>query len=167
MSTAILVPLEEYLATIYHPDCDYLEGVLQDRNAGEISHSDTQSALLVYLRTRTHGFWAAVEVRVQVKSRRYRIPDVTIMRGGKPSGRIITTPPEVAVEVLSPEDRVANIQEKIDDYLAFGIPCVWVINPETQRAWIHTADRTHEAKDRVLTNLAGDLTINLADVFAS
>ena len=88
------------------------------------------------------------------------------MGGAKPSGRIIMTPPEVSVEVLSPEDRVAGTQERIDDYLTFGVACVWVINPKTRRAWVYTNDGSREAKDGVLRNPAGDLTIPLSAIFA-
>lgn len=166
MPTAVLVPLSEYLGQTYHPDCDYIEGILEERNVGEISHSETQSALTVYARTHFPDFWTGVEVRVQIKADRFRIPDVTIMRGAKPSGRIITTPPEVAVEVLSPDDRVAAAQERIDDYLAFGVACVWVINTDTRRAWVHTNDGSREAKDGFLRNPVGDLAIPLSAIFA-
>jgi hypothetical protein len=94
----VLVPLSEYLAKTYDPDCEYVEGVLQERNVGEIEHTEAQSALNAYVRTQVGGFWSAVEVRVQIKADRFRIPDVTIVRGGKPPGRVITAPPEVAVE---------------------------------------------------------------------
>ena len=166
MPTAVLVPLYEYLGQTYQPDCDYLEGVLEERNVGELSHGDAQTALAAYFLYRISGFWAVVEIWVQVKSGRFRIPDVSIVRGGKPLGRIITTPPEVAVEVLSPDDRIAAFQERIDDYLAFAIPCVWVIDPETRRAWIHTNDGSREAKDGILRNPAGDLAIPLSAIFA-
>ena len=166
MSTTVLVPLSEYLGTIYSPDCDYVEGILEERNVGEVSHSDAQTALSAYVRYQVRGFWSGVEVRVQVKTDRFRIPDVTIVRGGKPAGRIITLPTEIAVEILSPEDRTSATQERIDDYLAFGVACVWVINPETRRAWIHTSDGSREAKDGVLRNPAGDLEIPLAAIFA-
>jgi len=73
-------------------------------------------------------------------------------------------PPEVAVEVLSPEDRSADVQDKIDDYLQFGIPTVWLIDPERQRAWIHSKDGAREASDRVLRDLAGDLEVALSAV---
>jgi Uma2 family endonuclease len=166
MATATLVPLSEYLGRNYDPDCDYLDGVLGERNVGEISHSDAQTALSAYVRYKIPGFWSGVEVRVQVKPSRFRIPDVTIVRGGKPAGRVITAPPEVAVEVLSPEDRVATIQDRIDDYLAFGVPCVWVINPDSRRAWIHTSEGSREAKDGILRNVAGDLEMPLVAIFA-
>lgn len=165
MPTAVLVPVSEYLEQTYDPDCEYIEGILQERNVGEIGHSDAQSAVNAYIRYQVKGFWSGVEVRVQIKADRFRIPDVTIVRGGKPSGRIITAPPEVVVEVLSPDDRMADIMDKIDDYLAFGIPCIWVIRPETRRAWIHTIDGSREAKDGFLRNPAGDLIVPLSAIF--
>jgi len=96
---------------------------------------------------------------------RFRVPDVVIVRGGRPAGRIITSTPEIAVEVLSPDDRAADVQGKIDDYLQFGIPAVWLIDPERQRAWIHTKEGAREALDRVLRNPAGGLEVPLSAVF--
>ena len=165
MPTAVLVPVSEYLEQTYDPDCEYIEGILQERNVGEISHSDAQSAINAYVRYQVQGFWSGVEVRVQIKANRFRVPDVTIVRGGKPTGRIITAPPEVVVEVLSPNDLMADLLDKIDDYLAFGIPCIWVIRPETRRAWIHTVDGAREAKDGFLRNPAGDFTVPLSVIF--
>jgi len=104
-------------------------------------------------------------VRMQVKAGRFRVPDVVIVRGAKPVGRVITAPLEVVVEVLSLEDRAAAIQKRIDDYLAFVIPCVWVIDPETHRPWVHTNDGSREAKDGILSNNAGELPIELTSVF--
>ena len=165
MPAAVLVPVSEYLTQTYDPDCEYIDGILQERNVGEISHSDAHGRTYLFVQTQFRGFWSGVEVRVQVKPGRYRVPDVTIVRGGKPAGRIITAPPEVAVEVLSPDDRAADIQDKIDDYLAFGVPCVWVIRTDSRRAWIHTNDGSHEAKDGVLRNPAGDIAVPLAAIF--
>lgn len=42
------VPEEEYLSTVYEPDCEYEDGVLIERNAGEGSHSWLQAALGAY-----------------------------------------------------------------------------------------------------------------------
>jgi Uma2 family endonuclease len=54
------------------------------------------------------------------------------------------------VEVLSPDDRAGAVQEKIDDYLAFGIPYVWVVNSGTARGYVHTTEAAREAKDSIL-----------------
>ena len=165
MSTAVLVPLAGYLGHTTNPDCEYLEGRLVQRNVGEISHADAQGRTYAFVLSNAPGFWPGVEIRVQVRADRYRVPDVVIVRGGRPAGRIIMVPPEIAVEVLSPEDRAADLQDKIDDYLRFGIAAVWVIDPARQRAWIHTAEGAREALDGILRNPAGDLEVPLSAVF--
>ena len=86
--------------------------------------------------------------------------------GTKPTGEIILTPPAIAVEVLSPDDRAGYLEEKIADYLAFGIPYIWVINPETRRAFVHTAQGSHEVKDGVLRAESADIEVPVTEIFA-
>ena len=45
--------------------------------------------------------------------------------------------PDLAVEVLSPNDTVEEIEEKVDDYLAAGCPMVLVINPRRRTLTVH------------------------------
>jgi Uma2 family endonuclease len=45
--------------------------------------------------------------------------------------------PDLAVEVLSPNDTVEAIEEKVDDYLAAGCPMVLVINPRRRTLTVH------------------------------
>ena len=166
MSDSTPVSVADYLSHIYHPDRDFAEGTLLERNVGEIGHGDAQGRLYLHVMNNySPRFWAGPEVRVQVRAQRFRVPDVVIMRGGRPEGKIIATPPAVVVEVLSPDDRAIDIEAKIADFLDFGAECVWVLNPETRRAFIHTNEGSHEVKDGVLRNPAGDLTVPLAAIF--
>ena len=52
MSAATLTPLDEYLVTAYRPDCEYIDGRLLERNAGEWDHSRLQMLLSRYLSNR-------------------------------------------------------------------------------------------------------------------
>ncbi len=165
MNPSAFVPLTDYLSRTTDPDCEYVDGRLVERNVGEIVHGDGQGRTYAFILLNGGGFWAGVEIRVQVRPSRYRIPDVVVVRGGRPAGRVITSPPEIVVEVLSPDDRAADIQDKIDDYLQFGVLAVWLIDPERQRAWIHTGEGAREALDRVLRNPSGDLEVPLSAVF--
>jgi Uma2 family endonuclease len=165
MSTFAVVPLVDYLGHTSDPDCDYVDGRLVERNVGEISHGDAQGRTSAFILINGRGFWTGVEIRVQVRPDRFRVPDVVVVRGGRPTGRIITSPPEIAVEVLSPEDRAVDVQEKIDDYLQFDVPAAWLIDPVSQRAWIPTKEGAREALDRILRNPAGDLVVPLSAVF--
>jgi len=50
--------------------------------------------------------------------------------------------PDLAVEVLSPNEKAYKVDEKIEEYLAAGVKLIWVINPETKTVLIHRADGT-------------------------
>ncbi len=169
MATATLVPVEEYLSTSYSPDREYVDGVVLERNLGERSHSELQTDLSTWLNNRRKelGIWVYVEQRVQVKATRFRIPDICIVAGSKPQEEILTRPPLVCIEILSKDDRATELQEKIDDYLAFGVAYVWVINPLTRRAWIYTAKGTQEAKDGILKTENPEIMVPLSDIFAN
>jgi Uma2 family endonuclease len=166
MSTATVVPLQEYLETSYRPDCDYLEGEILERNVGEWDHSRLQTMLSGYLfsREKQWGICVAVEQRVQVQARRFRVPDISVLVGGRPPGRIIVQPPFLCVEVLSPTDRMAEMLERIDDYLSFGVPYVWLIHPTTLRAFVYTREGVEEVKDSVLKTKNPDIYVPLAEL---
>ena len=51
MSTATQLPVSDYLHTSYSPDCDYVDGELQERNVGELDHAEVQGALLHWFRS--------------------------------------------------------------------------------------------------------------------
>jgi Uma2 family endonuclease len=166
MSTSTLVSLAEYLNTSYRPDCDYLEGELLERNVGEWDHSRLQTLLARYLsnREKQWGTLVVTEQRVQVKAKRFRVPDITVLVGERPSGPIIRTPPFLCIEILSPSDRMSEMQERIDDYLHFGVPYVWAIYPITRRAFIYTPGAIHEVRDGILTTSNPDIRLPLADL---
>src|ERR1039458_10379887 len=49
MATNTVIPVSEYLRTSYSPDCDYVDGEVQERNTGETDHSDLEAPLLEVL----------------------------------------------------------------------------------------------------------------------
>jgi len=75
------------------------------------------------------------DMPVPLKRERFRIPDVRRCAVLNTDMRIVTTTPLVVVEVLSPEDRIANYNQRIADYLDMGIRGIWVVNPETRKGW--------------------------------
>lgn len=167
MAATTLVSVNEYLRTSF-PDGDreYVDGRIVERNMGEVDHSDVQSNALFYLKSHYRKLWAGVEVRVQVKATRFRVPDVAVMEGGKPKSPVVKMPPFLVIEVLSPDDRAIDLESKLDDYFAFGVKYVWVINPETRRGFIHTPKGSREAKDGVLRTQNPEIQVPLADLFS-
>ena len=165
MSTTTAVSLDEYLETSYRPDCDYLEGELLERNVGEVDHSRLQMLLSNYLfsREKELGIVVVPEQRVQVKPRRFRVPDITVLLAA-PGGPIITEPPFLCVEILSPRDRMQEMQERIDDYLSFGVRYVWLIHPRTRRAFVYMAEKFLEVKDGVLCTENPEICVRLGEL---
>ena len=161
-----LVPVEEYLHSVYRPDCDYVDGVLVERNVGEITHQMAQQEILVYLRERRRlwNIFVIQELRVQVSPTRYRVPDLCVVLGGKPDEEILTKPPFLCVEILSPEDRISRMQERIDDYFRFGVRYVWLVDPQSRRAWIYTPGTIREVRDGLLRTGDPELVVPLAEV---
>ncbi|HYW42140.1 MAG TPA: Uma2 family endonuclease [Bryobacteraceae bacterium] len=149
MRTDELISVREYLSTSYDPDCDYVDGVVVERNVGEKDHGKLQKALIMYfeMRRREWGTFVIQEQRVQVSPTRFRIPDVCVVLGPEPSEQIFTTPPFICIEVLSPEDRMAAMQERVDDYMRMGVSYVWIINPRNRKAYRGTSTGFHEVTE--------------------
>ena len=166
MSTATVVPLSEYLAASYRPDCEYLDGELLERNVGEWDHSRLQMLLSRYLsnREKQWGILVVPEQRVQVKATRYRVPDISVLAGAAPPGPILEEPPFLCIEILSRKDRMQEMQERIDDYLSFGVRCVWLIHPRTRRAFVYTSQQVMEVKDGILRTEGPDICVPLAEL---
>ncbi len=49
--------------------------------------------------------------------------------------------PDLAVEVLSPNDRAGEMFAKVQDWLNAGCASVWVVDPKTQTVTVYGADR--------------------------
>jgi Uma2 family endonuclease len=109
------VSLSEYLNTDYEPDCDYVDGFLEERNVGKNKHRRTQTLLAIWLGAREaeHGFKAMTEQRVQVAPRRVRIPDICLLERND-KDEITQHPPLLWIEILSPEDRWQRIQTRFE-----------------------------------------------------
>ncbi len=132
-----MVALSEYLRTSYSPDCEWVDGEVKERNMGEGSHSVVQSFFIKYFGRREEewGIRVLPELRTQVSATHFRVPDVLLMRSSDPFEEIVRTPPLLCIEVLSPEDRMTEMQDKIDDYLQMGVEAIWVVDPVRRKAF--------------------------------
>uniref|UniRef100_Q027B0 Putative restriction endonuclease domain-containing protein n=1 Tax=Solibacter usitatus (strain Ellin6076) TaxID=234267 RepID=Q027B0_SOLUE len=166
MSTGTVVPLSEYLATSYRPDCEYLDGRILERNVGEWDHSRLQMLMSRYLsnREKQWGILVVVEQRVQVKATRFRVPDISVLTGPPPAGPIIVDPPFLCIDILSPSDRMKEMQDRIDDYLDFGVQYVWLLHPRTRRAFVYTRDAVQEVKDGILGTADPAICVPLSEL---
>jgi Uma2 family endonuclease len=141
--------LEEYFA--YHPDDRRYElqagWVLSEPHPG-FDHGWVTSKidwlLQSFVRPRALGFVLVGEAGYLLARRppTVRIPDISFVsqeRGAEHVGSSKPFPgaPDLAVEVLSPSNRPAEIHAKVADYLAAGCPLVWVVDPVRRSVAVH------------------------------
>jgi Uma2 family endonuclease len=168
LATAALVSIEEYLHSMYHPDVDYVDGVLEVRNLGENQHSDLQGELITLFRNRRHEWKVKTypEHRVQVSARRYRIPDVCVMAASWVKTPIIHEAPLLCIEVLSSEDTLKRQAARCQDYFAMGVPEVWIIDPQSRKAYILRGETITEHREELLQLQGTLIEVSLSKLFS-
>lgn len=168
MATLAVVPVSEYLSQAYEPDCDFVDGELEERNVGEELHSELQNILGAVLRLHRKEWSIRVltEQRVQVAPDCFRVPDVCVVPSSKPRGRIISYPPLLCIEVLSPEDRMARVQVRVNDFARLGVENIWVLDPWERLAYYASPKGFEQPSDGVLRVPNTPIEINLAEIFA-
>ncbi len=106
-----------------------------------------QSALVPFVEAHGLGF---VTGETGFRLRRHpdtvRAPDVAfVMASRMPSGRLpvgyFEGAPDVAFEVMSPDDTLRAIEGKVRDYLAAGTHTVCVVRPQREELTVVTADQ--------------------------
>ena len=122
----------------YRPDCDYVDGEVQERNVGEFDHSFLQG-LLFRLFFDNRQIWdvrVSPEQRMKLGPSRFRVPDICAMRRAAPREQVITSPPLICIEILSPEDSLQRMRQRTDEYLDFGTKHVWIIDPGLRKGYV-------------------------------
>ncbi|MEP6962363.1 MAG: Uma2 family endonuclease [Acidobacteriota bacterium] len=128
----------QYLRTSY-PDLDkeYRDGDVLERTLPDYLHSKTQSllsALFIGVRETLH-LYPGSELRLQVRRGLYRIPDLCVFHPHEPAEAVPSTPPFIVVEILSPDDRMAEVRSKLEEYKQWGVAHVWLVDPHSKRMY--------------------------------
>jgi len=167
MATSTLVPLHVYLETDYRPDCDWIDGEVKERNVGEGQHSNIQVFFIGYFlqHKREWGIRVVAEQRVQVAATRFRIPDVALVSSSGPFEAIVRVPPVLCIEILSKDQRMSEIEERAKDYLAMGVPMVWIVDPLRRTAFVSDANGQRQVAEELAVPGTG-IRVTLAEVFA-
>jgi Uma2 family endonuclease len=166
MATQVLVSPEEYLKTSY-PDLDreYVKGEVVERSMPTYLHSRVQALLcfLFEMLRRSHPVFVAPELRhILEPGAVVRIPDVAVFAESEPTGLYPKTPPLVAIEILSPDDRMSELLRKLAEYQAWGISNIWLINPEEKTLYIYDETGLHPVQSLPLPQY--EFAITLADL---
>ncbi len=160
--------LDEYLHTVYKPDCDFVDGHLEERNMGELEHGLLQIELGYWFRLHRDEWNIRVvsELRTRVSAQRVRIPDITVYRaneGAREQVRI--TPALLAIEILSPEDRIPRVLVRLNDFLQMGVKHIWLIDPEERIAYTYREQGLQLVQEPRLSLPDSPIYLDLPELF--
>jgi Uma2 family endonuclease len=81
-----------------------------------------------------------------------------------------TIAPDLAVEVVSPDETADDVRAKVRDYLAAGTQLVWTVHPRTREVIVHTPDglaRTYSEGDTLeFPDVLSGFSCEVAELFA-
>src|SRR5580698_7648675 len=164
MGTKAAMPVEQYLHTSF-PDLDkeYRDGEVVERSLPTFLHGKTQgliAAFFVALR-RMHSLYVCTETRMRLRPDLYLIPDVAVFHPTAPS-EVPDFPPLIVIEILSPDDRLSAVREKLEEYRAWGVVHVWLVDPYSKRMYTCNGGLA-EVQALAIPELGAEL--NASDVF--
>lgn len=168
MATAALIPLGEYLSTVYRPDRDFIDGELRERNLGEQQHAQLQTILAAFF-YRNRKLWstrALTEQRVQTSATHYRIADVCILRSSDPLDGIVRIPPLLCIEILSRGDSLSELQERVDDYQGMGVEHIWALDPWRRKGYLASTDGFRRPPGDAFSIAGTAISMSLPEIFA-
>jgi Uma2 family endonuclease len=87
-----------------------------------------------------------------------RAPDLAYTRAdraSRPKRGFVPSAPDLAVEVLSPDDRPGYVREKVAEWLEAGTVAVWVVDPHKRTVTVH--DETITVYREADTLVGGEL----------
>jgi Uma2 family endonuclease len=160
--------LEEYLHSSWSPDCEFVDGGIEERNVGEFNHSALVGALM-YAMHRKRDEWRAQvlpSLRMRVSPTRVRVPDLCLIGHGAPKEQVPTHPPLVVIEVLDEEDRFSATMRKLADYERFGVRCIWVIDPESRVTYRYENGGLERVADDELIVPGTPIRVVLSELFS-
>jgi Uma2 family endonuclease len=163
-----LLSIDEYLHTSYRPDADFVNGEIEERNMGEYQHARLQ-ALIASLFITNEDSWSiqtVTEQRIHVATDRVRVCDIAILNNDAPDQPVLTTPPLLCIEILSPEDRIPRAKLVLADYLAMGVPNIWLVDPLRLSISTFDAHGLHDADPTNLTVPNTPIHLDLTPAFA-
>jgi len=168
MAVKVGLTEEEYLRTSFPGvDSEFRDGDIVERAIPDVPHSTAQmgsAGFFLQLRKQEGlPFFPLPELRHQVRPGRYLIPDVAVHWPNPPAEDVPAHPPLIVIEVLSPEDRMSDVIAKFQEYVAWGVPHVWLIDPRSRQLSIYDRQGLHHVDEFPVPE--ANRPLRVADIF--
>ncbi|HEX5165432.1 MAG TPA: Uma2 family endonuclease [Thermomicrobiales bacterium] len=165
--TLAQMTLEDFLSLPEaEPALEFEDGTVSQKVSPQGQHSRLQSEFMDHIRHQAESRKLAMafpEIRTSYGERSY-VPDIGVYRWDRiprdATGRIVNDfrdPPDIAVEIVSPEQRVTTLIRKCAWYIEHGVKIAMLIDPEDDSVMLFRPGRPLEL-------LGGDDKIALNDV---
>jgi len=144
--TSLPYPAELYNGKVVFKMAAFAHGKIQLRIAGKLDHYLEQNPIGEAVTETNFQLWPE-------RRNQSRIPDIAFVkkeRVPEDQWRFADLAPDLAVEIISPEDKFLKVLNKVDAYLEQGTQIVWVVISDTREVLVCTATSKHSVKD-VLT----------------
>jgi Uma2 family endonuclease len=179
-ATAQITTAEQLLHASDLGRCELVRGEVSMMSPSGFDHGriviNVTGALIKYLDEHPCGVLTGAETgfHIGLAPDTVRAPDVGfICRERIPAERVrgfFPGPPDLAVEVLSPDDRAGEVLAKVRDWLDSGCRAVWVVDPRSGTICVHRSGRKIVMLDETATLTGDDLlpgfALSVAAVFA-
>jgi Uma2 family endonuclease len=133
MATGALITAEKYLASHFDREPEFVRGELVERSLPNKKHGRTQLRLCMLLGGAGYG---CTEVRMKLAEDLFRIPDFAMFEH-EPEEQLPTSSPLLIIEINSPDDRLSDVERKLEEYRAWGVAHIWFVEPELKKLYVY------------------------------
>ena len=167
VTTKTEVTPEELLAMPDGGHYELIDGELKERKVSVLSNlvtAEVNRLLGNHCQARNLGWIFAAELGYRCfpwKPKKVRRADVTFISRDRYSWQqltqdgFMTIPPDLAVEIVSPNDYGSELEEKVEEYLRAGVKLVWVVYPDIHIVQVYRVDGT-TSRFRAHDELSGE-----------
>lgn len=172
------MPLDEYLEMSNNQPFEIIDGERIPKLPTIAEHTETLNALSDELKAhvKLRNLGMVRPETTYILSGSYdanwvegsRTPDVLFFSAARWEAYTTSTPnwrqrpyelvPDFVAEIVSPNDRVSELDKKVDAYLADGVKLIWVIDPQRRKATIYAPDQENPIV------LRGDAVLDAGEV---
>src|ERR1700733_10639449 len=139
MASKTLITAEQYLATHYEREPEFVHGEIVEKSVPTFSHGRIQLRLGALL---SDTGISCAEVRMRLAEDLYRLPDLALFET-EPESEVPSSPPLLIVEIGSPDDRIADVEHKLEEYRTWGVKHIWFVEPELKKLYLYDRGLMH------------------------
>jgi Uma2 family endonuclease len=130
--------------------CELVDGTLVEKAMGydeSLLAGKFLASLFVFVERHRLGEVTAPDGTLRLMPGLVRIPDIAFIarknlpKRGEPRSPIPDLVPDLAIEILSKGNTKAEMERKVREYFEVGVRLVWLIDPKTRTAVVHTSPK--------------------------